>query len=246
MAWLKIETHTPDKPEVFDIAGILGISPDETFGRLFRVWAWFDAHTTNGKANGISVSEALIDRVAGVSGFADAMYQAGWLEDDRLGYAMTKFDVHNGESSKKRALTAKRVAKHAEKANANTNATSVSSALPREEKIREEVNQSTALSGKPDGVTLSGVKQKFKEEAEGILAFLNEKAGKRFPPTKANLDFISGRLKDGATSVECRQVIAMKCREWLGDAENKKYLRPATLFNATKFSQYVGELGSSE
>lgn len=106
--------------------------------------------------------------------------------------------------------------------------------------------KSKALSGKPDDVRLSNGKSKFKTEAESILAFLNEKAGKRFPPTKQNLDFVAGRLSDGATVSECRQVIAMKCREWLNDADNKKYLRPATLFNATKFSQYVGELGVSE
>jgi hypothetical protein len=30
----------------------------------------------------------------------------------------------------------------------------------------------------------------------------------------------------------------------MNDPQNNKYLRPATLFNATKFNQYVGELGS--
>lgn len=104
--------------------------------------------------------------------------------------------------------------------------------------------ESTALSGKPDVVQLSNGKSKFKGDAEIILAFLNEKAQKRFPTTKANLDFIAGRLQEGATVADCRQVIAMKVREWAGDVENRKYLRPATLFNATKFSQYVGELGS--
>lgn len=139
MAWLKIETHTPDKPEVFAIASKLGIDPDAVFGKCFRVWVWFDAHTTNGKTNGIGVSAALIDRVAGVSGFAEAMASAEWLTFTGEGYEVPNFDRHNGETAKQRALTAKRVAKHTNKTNAETNAPAVSEALPREEKIREEL-----------------------------------------------------------------------------------------------------------
>ena len=50
------------------------------------------------------------------------------------------------------------------------------------------------------------------------------------------------RLRSGATVLQCRQVIAKKAREWQGRADMAVYLRPATLFNATKFEQYVGEL----
>jgi hypothetical protein len=154
MAWLKVETHTPDKPEVFDIADQLGIDADAAFGKCFRVWTWFDGHTTNGKPNGVGVSSSLLDRLAGVKGFANAMHAAGWLESDGDVFWMPNFDYHNGESAKSRALTAKRVANHAVKknsTNANTNAVTVSEALPREEKIREEVNTSTNVDGdKPE------------------------------------------------------------------------------------------------
>lgn len=97
-----------------------------------------------------------------------------------------------------------------------------------------------SMSGKPD-VVLSNGKQKFKGEAEIILNFLNEKSGRRYRPLKANLDFIAERLKEGATSDECRQIIAKKAREWKG-TDMEEYLRPATLFNRTKFAQYQGEL----
>ena len=75
-----------------------------------------------------------------------------------------------------------------------------------------------------------------------ILKFLNEKTGRNYKPVKANLEFIKARLKDGATVTTCRQVIARKCRDWLSDPKMSAYLRPATLFNATKFAQYEGEL----
>lgn len=103
-----------------------------------------------------------------------------------------------------------------------------------------EALKSEALSGKPD-VELGNGKQKFKADAEAILAFLNEKTGKKYRAVRVNLDFIADRLKEGATVIECRQVIAKKAREWAG-TDREEYLRPATLFNRTKFAQYQGEL----
>lgn len=85
----------------------------------------------------------------------------------------------------------------------------------------------TTLSGKPD-------------DALELLAFLNHKAGRNFQPG-INADFIRARLKAGATVGQCRAVIGLKAGAWRG-TEMEKYLRPATLFNATKFAQYLGEL----
>jgi uncharacterized phage protein (TIGR02220 family) len=76
-------------------------------------------------------------------------------------------------------------------------------------------------------------------QAEMILNFLNEKAGKNFRAVRANLEFIEARLQEGYGATDCKQVIAMKVREWKG-TEMDMYLRPATLFNRTKFSQYFG------
>jgi len=103
------------------------------------------------------------------------------------------------------------------------------------------------LSGKPD---LVGEKPDAKAEktralrAEGvaIIAFLNEKTGKQFPPTEANVGEVVARLREGFTPIQIRQVIVMKAREWRNDADMRKYLRPDTLFGRKKFSNYVGEL----
>jgi uncharacterized phage protein (TIGR02220 family) len=94
------------------------------------------------------------------------------------------------------------------------------------------------LSGKPDAV------KRIKEEAKQILQFLNQKTGRNYRDGDANLDFIVARLKGGATPEELRQVVAKKCREWAGDEKMAEYLRPATLFNRTKFAQYQGEIGA--
>jgi hypothetical protein len=134
--WMKIELELPDKPEVHAISGILNLDPDCVVGKLIRVWQWFDKHTVDGNAHGVSFS--LPDRISGVNGFGEAMSFVGWLSQQDKTLVMPKFDRHTSESAKQRALTAKRVSKHKDKANANGNDASVSLALPREEKRRED------------------------------------------------------------------------------------------------------------
>jgi len=140
--WLKMDCSTPDKPEVLAITARMGWDdPDLTVGKLFRVWRWFDQQTTNGNAAG--VTSALLDRIAGVSGFAQAMQSVGWLAVSDAGLELPNFDKHNGATAKARAQTAKRVASHraSDDANAASNAQTVTGALAREEKRREEVKK---------------------------------------------------------------------------------------------------------
>jgi uncharacterized phage protein (TIGR02220 family) len=81
-----------------------------------------------------------------------------------------------------------------------------------------------------------------KKEAIAILDFLNAKTGRHYKPVDVNLKLISARLKEGASFQDCKCIIAKKTREWITDPVMTNYLRPATLFNATKFAQYHGEL----
>ena len=146
--WLKFEKATPDKPEVFAIAATLGIDPDAVVGKLMRVWSWFDTHTIDGNAP--SVTPELLDRIAGVAGFVTAMSAAEWIVVGEHGLELPNFDRHNGKTSKKRALTAKRVANHRSGSNAGSVTGSVTHALAREEKRREEnkepIERQAALS----------------------------------------------------------------------------------------------------
>jgi len=134
--WLKMECATPDKPEVLAITAAMGWDdPDLTVGKLFRLWRWFDQHTTDGNAE--SVTAALLDRVVGVSGFVAAVAKVRWLSITDEGISLTNFDKHNGETAKQRANTAKRVAGHKANAKGNAGANdegndgSVTGALPR-------------------------------------------------------------------------------------------------------------------
>lgn len=149
--WLKFEKATPDKPEVFAIAARLGIDPDAVVGKLIRVWSWFDTHTVDG--NAVGVTPELLDRIAGATGFVTAMQESGWVVVSEDGVSLPNFDRHNGETAKKRALTAKRVAHHRSKCNAAAVTASVTPALAREEKRRyiEEAKASLSPTG-DDGV----------------------------------------------------------------------------------------------
>jgi hypothetical protein len=130
--WLKMDTDLPEKPEVWQIAGMVGLEPDHVVGKLLKVWRWFDKHTESGNAAGVTYP--LLDSLVGVTGFAEAMVFAGWLVQDGRNLVLPNFDRHNGKTAKNRALTAKRVAQM-------RNADVTLPALPREEKRREEKEQ---------------------------------------------------------------------------------------------------------
>jgi hypothetical protein len=132
--WIKFEKTTPDKPEVFEIAGKLGIDPDAVVGKLLRVWSWFDSHTENGNAP-VTV-RPLLDRITGVTGLVQTLIDVGWIADDGIQMSVSNFSRHNGETAKNRALAKERVNKHRSKSNAKCNGASVTSPLP--EKRREE------------------------------------------------------------------------------------------------------------
>lgn len=125
------------------------MDPDAVVGKLVRIWSWFDTHTTDGNAS--CVTFALLDRLSGVTGFAEQMALVGWLEQNGHTLTLPNFEFHNGETSKKRALGKNRQDKL--RSNANSDASSVTKASP--EKRREEKNiESTPSAKSPRGMAL--------------------------------------------------------------------------------------------
>ena len=141
MAWMKIDLELSDKPEVHYIANALNLDPDAVVGKLIRVWQWFDKHTTDGNAHGVTYS--LVDRITCVTGFGEMMNFAGWLQQNDKHLTMPKFDRHTSQSAKNRAVTAERVSKH--RNDCVTLAPLQKSYL---EKIREEVNNTKPTAPK--------------------------------------------------------------------------------------------------
>ena len=82
-------------------------------------------------------------------------------------------------------------------------------------------------------------------EAVAILTFLNSKTGRGYEPVPSIINMIVARLNEGTSADDMRAVIAMKIREWNTDEKMAKFLRPKTLFNATNFANYKGELGAT-
>jgi uncharacterized phage protein (TIGR02220 family) len=80
-------------------------------------------------------------------------------------------------------------------------------------------------------------------EAE-LIRYLSEKAGRSFEPVESNRKLVRARLAEGATPEKIRAVIDAKVAEWADDPRMARFLRPATLFGAEKFAQYVGALGA--
>jgi uncharacterized phage protein (TIGR02220 family) len=96
--------------------------------------------------------------------------------------------------------------------------------------------RSTALSGS----------QANADDSRLLLAFLNLKAKRFFRPTPKTLEPILARLKEGNTVSDCKAVIVRRCRAWKDDPTMAGFLRPQTLFGATKFAQYIGEVPPDE
>lgn len=97
----------------------------------------------------------------------------------------------------------------------------------------------------PD-VAGSSERKAAREAAGRSIAYLNEKAGTHYRATEANLKFAVDRLiVDKATEDDLRAVVDMKCQESSEGKFDRKYLRPETLWNATKFSGYIGQVGAN-
>ena len=78
------------------------------------------------------------------------------------------------------------------------------------------------------------------ELIEKILLYLNERSNSTYTKSKANMECINARIIEGYTISDFKRVIDKKCKQWLGTTQ-EKYLRPITLFQASKFENYLNE-----
>ncbi|MCU5774717.1 hypothetical protein N5923_21805 [Erwiniaceae bacterium BAC15a-03b] len=164
-SWIKIEVITPDKPEIYQIAEILKLDPDAVLGKLVRLWAWADQQTVDGhtSCNTMSVTKTAIDRITFTSGFASALIKAGWLLESQQAMIFPNFERHNGNSSKKRALTNRRVSEHRQ-GKRSGNAAGVSrhdqKRLPEEEREKETKSN--------NNIVPPAVEKKYPDEFETL------------------------------------------------------------------------------
>lgn len=118
--WIKMRGNLWNDPRVAKICDLTDQGEAAVVGALYWLWSMANDHTVDGHLPGLTVRQ--VDRKTGVPGFADAMLAVGWLLQDEGGLSIPRFEDHNGSTTKKRCLTAVRVANHAAKNSANTNA----------------------------------------------------------------------------------------------------------------------------
>lgn len=211
--WIKLQKDTPEKPEVLAMATRLGIDPDAVVGKLVRIWSWFDTHTVDGNAQ--SVTFALLDRISGVTGFAEQMMFVGWLVESGSMITLPNFSYHNGETAKSRALGKNRQEKRRSnaKSNANSVTNSVTNALP--EKRREEKSYSVSKdTGDKSPITTDEIIFSY-----GVPLLTN--AG---TPDKQARSFLGGLRKSHGDEAlvnalrDCMRAKPLQPLEWLAKA----------------------------
>ena len=108
--WIKIETSLPRKPEVMQLADILGIDEVAVVGHLVCFWSWVDENVSQ-ECPVVTGTKRGLDRVAGRDGFAAAMVAVGWLQMEGNEISIPHLDYHLDHSAKTRATEQRKKAK---------------------------------------------------------------------------------------------------------------------------------------
>lgn len=160
--WIKMRCSLDTDPAVMRVALMLKVPCTQVVGMLHKVWSWFNQHTADGNAPG--VTEALLDSMVGLDGFARSLVEVGWLRITESGASVPKFDRHNGKAAKIRANTQARVERHR---NSVTHEALHEryNCVTREEKRREEKTPSPTPPYSPPSPP-SPVEQKQQQQAQ--------------------------------------------------------------------------------
>ena len=142
--WIKMRADLFTHPKVVRIASALKADTLRTVGGLMSVWCLFDSHSEDGHLDGYTPE--VLDSHLRWDGFAEAMMVVGWLEhDEGRGLNLPRFDAHNGQSSKRRAMDTER-----KREIRKVSASDADKKRTREEKRREEYLSPTGDNDNPD------------------------------------------------------------------------------------------------
>jgi hypothetical protein len=129
--WMKMRMDLFTHPKVVRISSALKADNLRTVGGLMSAWCLFDVHSESGFLSGYTLET--IDYELRWPGFAQEMCAVGWLEVVDGGLLLPRFDTHNGQSAKRRAMDAER-----KRDVRKTSASEADKLRTREEKRREE------------------------------------------------------------------------------------------------------------
>ena len=182
--WIKMGIGLGRHPKVVRIASALKADRLRVVGGLHAVWCLFDEHSEDGQLSGYTAE--LVDEMIGWPGFMAALVLVEWAEDHGETLSLPRFDAHNGQSAKRRAMEADRK-REARK----PSAPKADAVRTREEKRREDIpakEKAVAPRGarlpadwKPSEADIAYAVTKgvdWKAEAENFADFWHAKAGK--------------------------------------------------------------------
>lgn len=108
----------------------------------------------------------------------------------------------------------------------NQQATNTIQEVKKEKKVKKERSKTTVGQQPPDAV-------------REVIGHLNERTGKNYKASsRANIEILYARFKEGFTVSDCKAAIDNQARAWMG-TDSEIYLRPSTLFRASKLDGYV-------
>jgi len=222
--WIKIQHVTPDKPEIYQLASTLGVTPEDAFGRCVRIWIWADQQSLNGHA--LSVTFVTLDSISRHNGFGAALAKVGWVHDNNDGtVTFPNFYRHNGETSKTRADAAMRKKKQREKEASGV--TDMSQENRDKTVTREEKSKPISI---PDGIDSATAKKSPRFDAGKYLMslginkqlandWLAVRKGKKAAPTKTAIDGVASEA--GKAGIPLAEALAICCRQgWAGFKES--------------------------
>lgn len=99
-----MRTDLLEDPDVVSISTAVGMDEYSVVGRLLKLWGWVSQHTTDGR--NVRVTDQFLDRFVNCSGFCSALRTCNWLSGSDLALTFPKFDRHNSNTAKARALEA--------------------------------------------------------------------------------------------------------------------------------------------
>ena len=113
MDWIKVETNTPEKPEIKKLARDCRVDNATAFLAWFRLWRYLDATTDDGLIPHLTMDDC--DDEARLPGIGQVMADVHWIEFTDAGALVMNWDRHNGRSAKSRALHAVKQAEYRKK-----------------------------------------------------------------------------------------------------------------------------------
>jgi hypothetical protein len=102
--WIKWLKGLSRRREIIVLARKLNISKREAACACMEMWEWADEETTDGHVQGATKDD--IDLMLGIPGFGVAIEspEVGWVRFTERGISFPRWDRHNSETAKKRAL----------------------------------------------------------------------------------------------------------------------------------------------